>query len=369
MSGIIKSSNTSDEFGTNIKRIGGKKMKTCKMSGVVKRTVAVVLVFVLMAVSVTGCGSKKTSSKKEQLVFRMAIVDGETSPIYKGAKEMADKVYEKTDGQIKIVVVTGGALGDERGSVELCSQGDLDIASAANSVLTNWIPEMNILDQAYLWENEKQAHAAVDGPVGDLIEKAAEEKLNVHVIGYLESGFRDTFSKKPIKSIEDFKGVKIRTMQNQYHMAAFQSFNAMPTAMAYNEVFTALQQGTIDACENAVSNCLSNGYYEVTKNVTYTHHAFTYIPVMMSDKAWNMIPDDLKDEFMEGCKEGYMAEREYLADTNAEAVKELKKKGVKFWDISIEELKKSYDKRAKDNGFKFDPEWQKAVDKVIAENQ
>lgn len=340
-----------------------------KKPKVIRRVMALILAFVLMSFSLMGCGTKKTSSQKKQLVFRMAIVDGEASPIYKGAREMANQVLKKTDGQIKIVVVTGGALGDERGSVELCSQGDLDIASAANSVLTNWIPEMSILDQAYLWKNEKQAHAAVDGPVGDLIEKAAEEKLNVHVIGYLESGFRDTFSKEPIKSRKDFKGIKIRTMQNQYHMAAFQSFGAMTTAMAYNEVFTALQQGTIDACENAVSNCLSNGYYEVTKNVTYTHHAFTYIPVMMSDKAWNMIPEDLKDEFLEGCKEGYMAERQYLADTNEAAVKELKKKGVKFWNLDTAELKEFYDEEAKKRNFTFDPQWQEAVNEVIAENQ
>ena len=344
-------------------------MKEGKMSGRVKRATALFLTCTLMAVSAAGCGSKDSAKGDEQLVFRMAIVDGESSPIYTGAKAMAEKVYEKTNGQIKIVVVTGGALGDERGSTELCAQGDLDIATAANSVLTNWIPEMDILDQAYLWENEEQAHAAVDGPIGDLIEKAAKEKLNVHVIGYLESGFRDTFSKDPIKSIEDFKGIKIRTMQNQYHMAAFQSFNAMPTAMAYNEVFTALQQGTIDACENAVSNCLSNGYYEVTKNVTYTHHAFTYIPVMMSGKAWNMIPEDLQDEFMEGCIEGYMAERQYLADANEEAIEELKEKGVKFWDIDIATLKESYEKEAKKKGFTFDLEWQKAVDQVIAETK
>lgn len=333
-----------------------------------KRLMAIALVLTMMVTLVSACGNRKTE-EKDQLVFRMAIVDGETSPIYKGAKAMADNVYEKTDGKIKIVVVTGGALGDERGSVELCSQGDLDIASAANSVLTNFIPEMDILDQPYLWENEEQAHAAVDGAVGDLIEKSAKEKLNVHVIGYLESGFRDTFSQKPIKSIEDFKGVKIRTMQNEYHMAAFQAFGAMPTAMAYNEVFTALQQGTIDACENAVSNCLSNGYYEVTKNVTYSHHAFSYIPVMMSDKAWNMIPDDLKDEFMAGCEECYKAERQYLKDANEDAVKELKEKGVKFWEIDMNELKSAYEAEAKKRGYTFDPEWQKAVNQVIAETK
>jgi tripartite ATP-independent transporter DctP family solute receptor len=337
-------------------------------AGKIKQVIALMLVSILLVFSATGCGKTSSAKKEEQIVFRMAIVDGEASPIYKGAKKMADEVLKKTNGRIKIVVVTGGALGDERGSVELCSQGDLDIASAANSVLTNWIPEMNILDQAYLWENEEQAHAAVDGPLGDLIEKAAYDKLNVHVIGYLESGFRDTFSKKPIKTMSDFKGIKIRTMQNQYHMAAFQSFGAMPTAMAYNEVFTALQQGTIDACENAVSNCLSNGYYEVTKNVTYSHHAFTYVPVMISDKAWKKIPKDLQDEFMEGCKEGYVAERQYLKEENDKAVTELKKKGVKFWNIDMDQLRKAYKQEAKEKNFTFDPKWQAAVDQTIKEH-
>ena len=337
-------------------------------AGKIKQVIALMLVSILLVFSATGCGKTSSAKKEEQIVFRMAIVDGEASPIYKGAKKMADEVLKKTNGRIKIVVVTGGALGDERGSVELCSQGDLDIASAANSVLTNWIPEMNILDQAYLWENEEQAHAAVDGPLGDLIEKAAYDKLNVHVIGYLESGFRDTFSKKPIKTMSDFKGIKIRTMQNQYHMAAFQSFGAMPTAMAYNEVFTALQQGTIDACENAVSNCLSNGYYEVTKNVTYSHHAFTYVPVMISDKAGKKIPKDLQDEFMEGCKEGYVAERQYLKEENDKAVTELKKKGVKFWNIDMDQLRKAYKQEAKEKNFTFDPKWQAAVDQTIKEH-
>lgn len=135
----------------------------------------------LAAAIFPGCAKSTEPDPDKPLVFRMGIVDGETSPVYAGARDIAENVERNTDGKIKIVVVTGGALGDERGSVELCSQGDLDIASAANSVLTNWIPEMSILDQAYLWETEEQAHAAVDGPVGELIEQAAEEKLGVHV--------------------------------------------------------------------------------------------------------------------------------------------------------------------------------------------
>ena len=80
-------------------------------------------------------------------------------------------------------------------------------------------------------------------PLDKINEAAAYEKMGIHVIGYMESGFRDVFSVKPIEKVEDFSGVKIRTMQNRYHMAAFSSFGAMPTALAFNEQFTALQQG------------------------------------------------------------------------------------------------------------------------------
>jgi tripartite ATP-independent transporter DctP family solute receptor len=241
----------------------------------------------------------------------------------------------------------------------------LDIATCANSVMTNFIPEMGILDQAYLWKNADEAHAAVDGALGDLIKEAAEAQ-GLHVIGFLESGFRNTFSTKPIQSIEDFTGVTIRTMENKYHMAAFESFGAMPIAMSYNEVFTALQQGTIDACENATSNCLNSGYYEVTKNVTNSQHAFVYILMCMSDDAWNKIPEDLREPFLAAVQEGVEYERNLLNEANAAATEELKKLGVSFYDIDIPTLQAAYQAKAAEKGFTFDPAWQAAVDEAVA---
>lgn len=142
------------------------------------KTLSAFICCITMLVMLSGCGKDeaRTYTKEDPLVLRMGLVDGESTCYYKGAKEIADRVYEKTDGRIKINVIPGGALGDERGSVELAMNGDLDIATAANSVLTNWIPEMAILDQAYLWKNTDEAHMAVDGELGDLIEAAAYEK-------------------------------------------------------------------------------------------------------------------------------------------------------------------------------------------------
>lgn len=333
-----------------------------------KKRILSLFLIAAMLCPLAACGPKtddNAAADGDPIVFKLAMVDNETTNFYKGAMKIAEEVSLATDGKIQIEVVPGGTLGGERDTVELAMNGDLDIATAANSVLTNWIPEMSILDQAYLWTNADQAHAAVDGKVGELINAKAQE-LGIHVIGYMESGFRSTFSTTPIDTPADFKGVKIRTMQNEYHMAAFESFGAMPTPMSFNEVFTALQQGSINAAENAVSSCLTNGYYEVTKHVTFTEHAFVYILLCMSDDAWNKIPAELQEPFLEGVKKGYQAQREYLAQANEESIEELKKLGVTFHEIDIAQLQTLYKNIAASKGFSFDPEWEAACQEAIA---
>lgn len=301
----------------------------------------------------------------DEITLQIGFVDPEGSPYVKGGHAVAEAVEKATDGQIKIDVMAGGALGGERDMLELTMMNNLDIATAANSVLTNFIPEMSILDQAYLWQSAEEAHAAVDGPVGDLIEAAAE-KQGFHVIGYMESGFRNVFSKKPIESIDDFKGVTIRTMENQYHQAAFSAFGAMPVAMAAGDQFTALQQGTIDACENAICNCYNNGFYEITKHITRSNHAFVYIMLCMSDSAWNKIPEDMRDTFLAAVKEGCDAERQYLVEENEAAEEKLVAEGVTFHDIDTVALQEAYKAEAEKQGFTFDETWQAAVDEAIA---
>ena len=129
-------------------------------------------------------GDSASGEAGEVINLQLALVDPETSPYGKGAKKIAEEVEKATNGRIKITVNAGGSLGGERDTVELAMSNNLDIATAANSVLTNFIPNMNILDQAYLWTNIDQAHAAVDGKLGDLIKRDAE-KLGLHVIGFM----------------------------------------------------------------------------------------------------------------------------------------------------------------------------------------
>ena len=320
---------------------------------------ALTLVFAL-------AGMTPALAADKPITFKLAMVDNEQSNYYKGAQAIAASVEEATEGKIKIDVVAGGTLGGEADTLDMAIQGDLAIASAANSVLANYIPEMAILDQAFLWNSQDQANYAVQNELGALINEKAEA-LGIHVIGYMESGFRDVFSKKPIQSIDDFKGVKIRTMQNKGQLAAFTSFGANPVALAAGEQFTALQQGTIDACENAVSNCWVNKFYEAGVNsVTTTHHSFVYIPLCMSDNAWNQIPDDLKETFVDAVWAGCEQQWQFLNEANEEAIELLKGVGVSFYDIDIDSLKEAYAAKVEADGTTYDEVWVAAVDAARA---
>lgn len=353
-----------------------------------KSKVMLTILAAAMAASLTACGGSSdkgaattaaaaggsdtkteaagSTASADAINFTMSLVDNTSSNYYKGAEKIADCVEKATDGKITLTIQAGGTLGGESDTLDMAVQGDLDIASCANSVLANYIPEMSILDQAFLWDSADQANYAVTHELGDLIQTKANEH-GIHVIGYMESGFRDVFSTKPIESMADFKGVKIRVMQNEGQLAAFTAFGANPIALSASEQFTALQQKTIDACENAVSNCWINKFYEAGVNsVINTHHCFVYIPLCMSDNAWNKIPDDLKDTFVKAVAEGCEAQWQYLNEANEEAKGNLEGAGVKFYDINLDEMKDAYKAAQEKAGTSFDAEWEAAVDAAKA---
>ena len=274
----------------------------------------------------------------DTVTLKFGFVDPVNSSYAQGGQKFADELARLTDGKVKVQVVAGGTLGGEREMYEGAQMGTMDIISVVNTVLSQFIPELVLLDQPFLFDTLEQAHAAADGRLGELVAKKAEAQ-GVHIIGWLESGFRDTFSGKPIEKPEDFNGVKIRTMENKMQIAAFNAMGAIATPMPANEQYTALQQGTIDACENAVGNMLINRYYEIIKHVTNTKHQFTYILIGVSDRAWKKIPDDLKPKVYEAMKIASAWQRQNLQDINNNAINELKTKGVTFHDIDREALK------------------------------
>lgn len=275
------------------------------------------------------------ASAGEVVTLKLGFVDPESSIYAQGGKKLAEEVEKSTGGRVKVEVFAGGVLGNERDMYEGAQMGTVDMCSVVNVVLSNFIPDLKILDQPFLFDNVEQARKVIDGEFGALINKEAMAQ-GVHIIGWMESGFRNVFGNRPIQKLDDFKSFKIRTMENKMQIDTFNAMGAVATPMAASEQFTALQQRTIDGCENAIANMLTNRYYEVIKNVTWTNHLYTFIAICMSDRAWQKIPEDIRPAFLEGVKKGVEYQRQLLLDGNAQAVKELGEKyGVKFFTIDL----------------------------------
>lgn len=350
-----------------------------------KRTAAILLSVTVIAGMLSGCGQSKgnggtpaVSAAGEQggastqggagaqaaeggIVLKLGMVDPDGSNFHKGALAVAEEVDKATGGKVKIQVFAGGQLGNERDMYEGAQMGTIDMFAASNAVITSFIPEMAVLDQPFLFETAEEAHHVIDGTVGQLIaDKTAAQ--GIHTVGWMDVGFRNIFSTRPVASLEDLKNLKIRTMENDIHIAAFNAMGAIATPMASGDVFTGLQQGTIDAAENSISNLIANRYYEITKNVTWTNHVFGFMGIFMSDKAWNQIPEDVREDFMAGVKAGAQRQRDYLVEANEAAVKELTGLGVNFYEISMDDLRKLADPAMEQFADRMDPAWVEAIE-------
>ena len=331
-----------------------------------KKVIEKILCGILVAGILTGCSSgdrpaeNAMNDNSATVTLKLGMVDPDGSNFHEGALAIADEVSKATDGKVKIEVFAGGQLGNERDMYEGAQMGTIDMFTASNAVLSAFIPEMAVLDQPFLFETEEQAHNVIDGKVGELLAAKPEEQ-QIHTVGWMDVGFRNVFSVRPVETVDDFEGLKIRTMENDIHIAAFNALGAIATPMASGDVFTGLQQGTIDAAENAIANLIANRYYEITKNVTMTNHVFGFMGVFVSDKAWNQIPEDLRDDFLAGVEAGAKLQRQYLVEANESAKEELTELGVQFYEIPMDEMRELVEPAMEEFADRMDPEWVEAI--------
>jgi tripartite ATP-independent transporter DctP family solute receptor len=184
------------------------------------------------------------------------------------------------------------------------------------------------MDMPFLFRDAAHARTTLDGPIGnDLLARFPQRGLVGLTLG--EIGFRHmTDNKRAIKTVDDLKGLKIRTMENPVHLAAFRALGAQPTPMAWTEVITALQQGTIDGQENPISILVSTKLWETQKYVTLTRHVFTPIAFTMSKAFFDKLAPADQDAARKAAIAGRTANRRYVDDIEKTGLEELRKNGM-----------------------------------------
>ncbi|NYT58537.1 TRAP transporter substrate-binding protein DctP [Alcaligenaceae bacterium] len=279
---------------------------------------------VLLAASVAGLFAAAPVSAATNLKMAYAL---STSSHYGAGADAFAKALEG-DGNFTIEQFPNSALGGEREVIEGLQLGTIDLAIVSTGATLNFVPQTGVFDIPFLFRDLAHARKVLDGEIGQKL-LAEFPKRGIVALAWGEQGFRHlTNNVRPVNAPEDAKGLKIRTTENPIHIAAFREIGILATPMAWPEVATALQQGTIDGQENPLSVIVSAKLPQLQKYLSLTAHVYGPALVLMSPNVYNGLSDADKEKFKKAGHESAMAMRKYVDDIETSGVESVKKDGM-----------------------------------------
>ena len=268
----------------------------------------------------------------------------EDHPVGVGIKRMQEVLDAKSGGKLKISAFWGGSAGGDLQATQALRAGTQEMTVTSSSPLVGIVKELGVFDLPFLFANEKEADAVLDGPAGQALSKKLEA-VGLINLAYWENGFRNlTNSKHPVAKVEDFSGIKLRVMQNNVFLDTFRTLGSNAVPMAFPEVFTALETKTIDGQENPYVTILTSKYYEVQKYLSMTRHAYTPYLVLYSKKMFDALSKDEQAALREAAIEGQKAQRAAIRAADGKALAELKQLGMQVNEISPAEHDRMFEK-------------------------
>ena len=261
-----------------------------------------------------------------------------------GVKRMQEVLNAKTGGKIKINAFWGGSAGGDLPATQALRAGTQEMVCTSSSPLVGIVKELGAFDLPFLFANEKEADAVLDGPAGAYFNKKLEDAGVVN-LAYWENGFRNlTNSKRPVARAEDFDGVKVRVMQNNIFLDTFKTLGSNAVPMAFGEVFTALETKTIDGQENPFVTIETSKLNEVQKYLSVTRHAYTPFLVLYSKKLWDQLNAQEQAVLREAAMEGQKVQRAANRTLNEQSLANLKVKGMMVNEVTSAEQLRMFQK-------------------------
>lgn len=269
-----------------------------------------------------------TAPALAQTAMKISISVAQNSHQGIGIDTLAKEVEKRTGGRYKIQTFYSGSLGGERESIEAVQLGTQELTFTSTGPVPNFVPEARILDIPFLFRDKAHARAVLDGPIGQEMLTKFESK-GFKALAWGENGVRHmTNSKRAVNAPDDLKGLKMRTMENPVHVAAYKGFGIITTPMAFPEVFTALQQGTVDGQENPLSVIMAAKFDQVQKHLSLTGHVYSPAIFLMNKASFDKLSAADQQHFLDAAKEAVKANRARVDEDDAKGVAELRSKGM-----------------------------------------
>ena len=265
----------------------------------------------------------------DAIEFKIGHVLNTESPFHAGGLHFAELISAKSNGVLVAEVFPSALLGNDRELAEGLQLGTVDMAITATAPVSGFAPKIQIFDLPYLFRDAAHAYKVLDGELGDELLEDFYQNSGIVALAFWENGFRHiTNSKRPIYTAEDVRGLKIRVQEISSHIDYWRSLGADPTPMAWTEVYTALQQGTVDGQENPVQTIYTQKVFEVQENMSLTFHCYAPTLIMISEGRFNALDDANQQIMKDAAKEAATYQRQFIADLESVGVEDMPTKGV-----------------------------------------
>ena len=298
---------------------------------------------VLAAVACAAVAAASAQDIKERTI-KFGLASPEGHPAVAGMKKFAELVAAKSGGKMKVNLFLGGTLGSDQAVTTSVQGGTVEMAVMNSGILASLAKELAIFDFPFLFANEKESDAIVDGPVGKKMHQLLEEK-GVVGLAFWELGYRQmTNSKRPLNKVEDIDGLKLRVIPNPINVAWVKALGANPTPMPFPEVYGGLESKAIDGQENPISVIAANKFYEVQKFMALTNHQYNPQSVIFSKKVWDTYSAAEKKIVDDAADEAAKFQREQSRASVAANLELLKKNGMTVTTFSPTEVAKLREK-------------------------
>jgi len=300
----------------------------------VRRTTLAVLI------ALVGAVTASSAQDIQERTIRFGHLNNPDHPISISVKKFAELVAAKSGGKMQVKEFPSNMLGPEQQQTAALQGGVQEMQAPATTSVVTIVKDFGVIDFPYTVVNYEQAFALLDGPLGDALRAKLPDRGLIG-LAYWDLGFRNvTNSKHPINKVEDLDGLKLRVIPNPVFLDTFKAFKANPVPMSFSELYTALEQKTIDGQENPYSVILSNKFYEVQKYVSGTQHVYGTNIILVSKKFWDKLSMTEQKILQDAAIEARDYERRVSRAAAETAVKDLAAKGMQVNQLAPAELER-----------------------------
>jgi len=267
----------------------------------------------------------------DTMVLKAADVHPEGYPNVVAMEHLGEKLAKATNGRLKLQMYPNMVLGGEKEMIEQCQVGALQIARISLGPVGSVVPEVNVFNMPFVFRDEAHMRKVIDGPIGDMIlKKITDSSVGLVGLAWMDGGTRNLYTKKPIKSPADLKGVKIRMMGNPLFVDTMNAMGGNGISMSFSELYSALQTGVVDGAENNPPTYFTQNHYQVAKYYTLTGHLIIPEIFVFSKVSWDKLSKDDQALIMKLSKEASAEQRQLWDKRVAEDTAKLKAAGVIF---------------------------------------